>query len=405
MTRKGPIYRPTRRTLLGQLIATGGAVMGASAFPRFSIAKPSPVKIGVILPYSGTYALLGNAITDGMKLRLDQQGGEIAGREIEWHVLDSEMAPPKAPANTRKLIGRERVDFLIGPVHSGVAQAMVKTLGNRQSPLMIIPNAGSNVLTRGICRPNVFRASFSNWQAAFPAGKVMAADGHKTAVTFTWKYAAGLQMMEAGREAFEQSGGTILKDITVPFPDVNFDAAITEIASLKPDAVFAFFSGGGAVKFVKDFQAAGLRDHMGLYGPGFLTEGVADAQGDAAEGLRTTLHYADGLDLPADRAFRAAYKAKTGREANVFAVQGYDTGSLLIRALEAAEGDPSRMDDMIGALETAELVDSPRGSWKMSPAHNPVQDFYLREVRGGQHKVLGIAEKALADPGDGCSLV
>jgi branched-chain amino acid transport system substrate-binding protein len=49
-------------------------------------------------------------------------------------------------------------------------------------------------------------------------------------------------------------------------------------------------------------------------------------------------------------------------------------------------------------------IDSPRGKWKMSPSHNPIQDMYLRQVVKGENKVIGIAGKAVADSGAGCRM-
>jgi branched-chain amino acid transport system substrate-binding protein len=49
-------------------------------------------------------------------------------------------------------------------------------------------------------------------------------------------------------------------------------------------------------------------------------------------------------------------------------------------------------------------IDSPRGTWTMSPQHNPVQDIYLRQVVKGENKVIGVAAKALADTGAGCRM-
>jgi ABC-type branched-subunit amino acid transport system substrate-binding protein len=71
----------------------------------------------------------------------------------------------------------------------------------------------------------------------------------------------------------------VVKDLTLPFPNVEFQALLTEIASQKPDVVFAFFAGGGAVKFVKDYDAAGLKKSIPLMGSGFLTDGTLEAQG------------------------------------------------------------------------------------------------------------------------------
>lgn len=393
--------RPGRRRFLaGAAAATAAALAPAP----FVLARPAPIRIGVLLPYSGTYAMLGTAITDGMKLSLAQAGETLAGRPVEYVIVDSEASPQQAPQNTRKLVVRDRVDVLVGPVHSGVALAMAQIVGARGAPLMIIPNAGADALTRELCAPNVFRSSFSNWQTGYPCGKVMADDGHRSIVTITWRYAAGDEIMGAGAEHFEALGGRVIKHIRVPFPDVSFQAHLSEIASLAPDAVFAFFSGGGAVQFVRDYAAAGLKARIPLYGPGFLTEGVAGAQGEAADGIRSTMHYVDDLDISANRRFRDAYRAAYGREADVFAVQGYDTGTLIARAVTAVDGDTSAVGDMAAALEGIRLEDSPRGAWQMSPAHNPIQTFYLRDVVDGRHRVLGVAAEALADPATGCTL-
>jgi len=168
--------------------------------------------------------------------------------------------------------------------------------------------------------------------------------------------------------------------------------------------VFSFFSGGGAVKFVKEYAAAGLKESIPLYGPGFLTEGVSKAQAEAAEGIKTTLHYSADLDNPANHEFRAEFEKAAGRAANVFGVQGYDAGTLLVMAMEAVGGDTDATGDMVKVMSSAEFPDSPRGYWKMSRAHNPVQNIYLREVRGGNQKLLGIASEALEDPAQGCSM-
>jgi len=395
----------SRRRFITGAAATAGLAAASSFVPtRFAIGAMAKVKVGILLPYSGTYAMLGNSITNAFKMRIEQAGGKLGGRDVEYVALDSEMSVPKAPTNTNKLVKKEKVDFVVGPVHSGIAAAMAKIIGPREGPIMIVPNAGNNAITGGFCAPNIFRTSFSNWQPAYPGGKVMADDGHKTCVTIAWKYAAGAQMMAAGKDNFEKNGGKVIKDMPIPFPKVEFQAALSEIASLKPDCVFAFFSGGGAVKFVKDYAAAGLKDNIPLYGPGFLTEGVSKAQGEAAEGIKTTLHYAADLDNPVNKRFRADYKDAFGGDANVFSVQGYDTGTLLSQAMALVKGDTGATKELISFMETAEIIDSPRGAWRMSKNHNPIQDIYLRQVKGGQNLVLGVAAEALEDPGAGCKM-
>jgi branched-chain amino acid transport system substrate-binding protein len=389
----------SRRKFLQSSAAAG---LAAGVPTRFAIGQTAKVRVGLLLPYSGTYAALGHNITDAMKLGFAAVGNKIGGREVQLIQVDSEADPAKATANTNKLIVGEKVDFLTGPVHSGVAMAMVK-IAREEGTVTVVTNAGANAVTREMCAPNVFRTSFSNWQVCYPMGAEVARRGHKRVVSVTWNYAAGKEMIGAFREGFEKAGGSVINEILVPFPNVEFQPALTSIASQRPDAVYCFFAGAGAVKFVKDYAEAGIKSRIPLYGAGFLTDGTLKAQGAAAEGVFTTLHYADSLDLPANRAFREAFQKATGRVADVYAVQGYDCAQLLIQAMAKVQGDTRATKALLAAMSAVEF-DSPRGRWTFSKARNPVQDIYMRVVKDGDNVVTGVAQRAVDDPAPGCVL-
>ena len=393
--------RLTRRALL---TSAAGATTFAAA-PRLftpAIAQGAPLKVGMMLPYSGTFAKLGTFIDNGFKLYVEQKGGKLGGRTIEFVQVDDESKPEAATDNMNRIVGREKADVVVGTVHSGVAMAMVKVARDTNT-LMIIPNAGANDATGALCSPNVFRTSFSNWQTCYPAGKVLFDAGIKNVMTVTWRYTAGAEMIGAFNESFTKLGGKIMSDLTVPFPEVEFQALLAQIASEKPDAVFSFFAGGGAVKFVKDYAAAGLNKTIPLYGAGFLTDGTIAAQGEAANGIKTTLHYADNLDNPANVAFLKAFKDKTSNVGDIYAVQGYDAAALLDIGLSAVKGDDKARDAMVKAMETAK-IDSPRGPLSFNKAHNPIQNIYLREVRNGRNEMVSIAQSAVDDPARGCKI-
>jgi branched-chain amino acid transport system substrate-binding protein len=272
--------------------------------------------------------------------------------------------------------------------------------------ILIVPNAGAQAVTGPMCAPNIFRSSFSNWQPGFAAGEVVGKRGHKRVVTITWKYAAGDESVAGFKEGFAKATngqGQVLKELSLPFPNVEFQALLTEIASLKPDAVYTFFAGGGAVKFVKDYAAAGLKKNIPLFGAGFLTDGTLEAQGADADGLMTTLHYADGLDVPRDKAFRLAYAKTFKLQPDVYAVQGYDAAQILAIGLTATKGDVKDKAAFAAAVRKA-TIDSPRGKFTIGKNHDPVQDFYLRQVVGKENKPMGVAVKGLADPGRGCNM-
>ena len=384
------------------LVAAAAFALLAAA-PMAQAQAQAKLKVGLMLPATGTFAALGTAIENGFKLYVKEQGGKLGGREVEYVNVDDESDPSKATDNINKLIKRDNVDVVVGTVHSGVAMAMAK-VAKDTGTLLIVPNAGANAVTGPMCGKNIYRSSFTNSQPGYAMGEALAKKKDvKRVVTITWKYAAGDESVGGFKEAYEKGGGKVVETLSLPFPNVEFQALLTQIASIKPDAVYTFFAGGGAVKFVKDYDAAGLKKTIPLYGAGFLTDGTLEAQGASAEGLQTALHYADSLGTPRDNAFRLAYAKTFTLQPDVYAVQGYDAAQILGVGLAAAKGDVKNQNAFAAAVQKA-TINSPRGPFKMSPSHNPIQDFYLRQVQGKENKVIGIASKGLVDPGRGCRM-
>jgi len=386
-----------RRKFLQDGAAMGGLAAISGLVPSVAFGQAaSKIKVGLMLPFTGTFGQIGLGISNAFKLAIQENGGKIAGREVEYATVDDESDPAKGADNANRLVSRDKVDVLVGTVHSGV-QMGIQKIARESGVLTIIPNAGVAAATTTLCAPNVFRTSFANGQTTYPMGPVVAKKGHKSVVTLSWRYAAGEEMIAGFKDSYTNAGGKILRELWLPFPNVEFQALLTEIASLKPDAVFVFFAGGGAAKFLRDYQAAGLKDKIPLYGSGFLTDGVLDAVGNAAEGIETTLHYGDGIETPKNKAFRLAFAKNYKMQPDVYSMQGYDAGLLLIAGLNAVKGDITKKKEIISAMEKAQ-IDSPRGKWHMSAGHNPVQDFYLRKVVGQENKVIGVAMKALDYP-------
>ena len=388
------------KTLSLNMWARSAAALALAAAGVSAQAQSTPVKVGLMLPSSGTFAELGKGVSNGFKLYVIEQGGKLGGRPVEYLAVDDESDPSKANENANKLVKRDKVDLLVGTIHSGVASTMAK-VARETNTLLIVPNAGAAEITGSMCAPNVFRSSFSNWQPGYASG-LLAAKKHKTAVTISWKYAAGDESVRGFREGFEKGGGKVVKDLSLPFPGVEFQPLLTELATIKPEAAYAFVAGAAQVKFVKDYAAAGLKISIPLYGA-FLTEGTLAAQGDAASGMQTALHYADGLKNPKNDAFIASYTKAFGAKPDVFAVQGYDAAQLYDAGMRAVKGDTKKKAEMIKAMENAKL-DSPRGPLSFSKSHNPVQDYYVRVARGNQNVMTDVIVKGLVDPSPDCKL-
>jgi branched-chain amino acid transport system substrate-binding protein len=168
--------------------------------------------------------------------------------------------------------------------------------------------------------------------------------------------------------------------------------------------VFAFFAGGGAVKFVKDYDAAGLKQDVPLMGSGFLTDGTLEAQGASGAGpadhaaLRRRHRHAAQQRLP--QQVRHHLQAAARRLCGAGLRRGADAG----RRPERGEGRLQQARRRMLAAMRKATIDSPRGKYTLSRRHNPVQDFYIREVKGRENVMTGIAVKVLADPARGCKM-
>src|SRR2546423_10314059 len=213
-------------------LRAAGVLCAAAAlvFAQPALAQQK-IKVGLMLPYTGTYAALGTAITNGFKLAISEAGGKFGGREIEYATVDDESEPAKAPDNVNKLIKRDNVDVIVGTVHSGVALAMAKAARDNNA-LLIIPNAGADAITGPMCAPNIFRTSFSNSQPGLAMGKVAADKGLKTAVTLTWKYAAGEESTGGVQEMFRKGRGQGVKEKTLTFSHLVLPPFLEQNAAL-----------------------------------------------------------------------------------------------------------------------------------------------------------------------------
>ena len=368
-----------------------------------SAAFAEDIKVGMILPYSGVYAALGQDIDDGFTLGLDTFGKDVATFDIVRE--DDETKPPVGLAKTKKLILQDEVDVLTGVVSSGVLGAIRDVVDGAGVPL-IVSNAGNDEATGETCSPYITRVSFSNHQVNTPMGQYLVDQGVKKVFTIAPDYAAGRQMIDAFTEAFTAAGGEVVGQEWPAFQKTqDFGPYLANAKASGADAVYVFFAGGEAISFVKQYDSFGLKAEMPLYGSGFLTSSLyVNAEGPAAEGVITALHYVPTLDNPENAAFVAAFKEKTGRIPSEYAVHGYDAARALVEAVKSGATD---RDTLAAALPKVAFT-GPRGDLRIDPAtNNIVQPMHVYETVAGAEgltqKVLATLP-AVADPVNGCQM-
>ncbi len=333
------------------------------------------LKVGVMTTLSGPGAVLGQQLRNGFQLGVDQLGGKLGGRDVEIIVQDDELKPDVAVGKTKALVDRDKVDFIVGPIFSNIAGAIVKPATDAGA-FLISPNAGPSNLAGKQCNPSFFVTSYQNDQNHEVLGKYAQDSGIKRAFIMAPNYQAGKDSLAGFKRYFK---GEIVDEVYVPLNQLDYSAELSRIASDKPEAIFVFLPGGMGVNFVKQFRQAGLADSIKFLSAFTVDESTLPAQQDAAVGFFSGSNWAPNLDTPQNKAFVAAYEKAFNAVPGSYAFHAYDAALLIDSALKATKGDTSDKDAVRAALKKADFQ-SLRGPFKFNTNNYPIQDFFLVQV-------------------------
>src|SRR5258708_11519549 len=167
-----------------------------------------PLKIGVLMPTSGVFAVLGQRQLNGMRFAIEEAGGEVARGKIEMLHEDSEGKPDVGLANARKLVLSDRVDVMAGIINSPVALAVAPYLSSQRIPL-VISNASTDVLSGEKCDRYVFRVSYSSSQITEPIGLWMAKHAPKNLYILASDYVAPHEYVAPRKKGYPAGAGTV----------------------------------------------------------------------------------------------------------------------------------------------------------------------------------------------------
>jgi branched-chain amino acid transport system substrate-binding protein len=334
-------------------------------------ALGEPLKVGVLLPRSASYPALGPNLLAGMRLYADQ----AASRPL--HLVAEQIGAGQGDAHrgALKLLDQDRVDLLAGVMNPSVAASLRGTLAERRA-FLVVADVGANVPRESEDSPFVAYSSLGYWRASQAMGRWAAQNMGRRAVIATSFYDGGYDTVYAFRLGFEAAGGQIL-DTYVSHRPVDADDHLTsmmaQIASVRPDLVYAVYSGRESGDFLRAYVASSLAGRVPLAGTSFTSD-------DQALDMPTAMPWVRSLDSAENRAFVAGYEAAVGHAPDMPALLGYDTAHLIDAAVEAAgdHRDTQRLQQALGEVAFA----SPRGAVAMDPyTRSLVAPIYLGTAR------------------------
>ncbi|WP_135506075.1 ABC transporter substrate-binding protein [Roseovarius aestuariivivens] len=358
-----------------------GACMAALA--GAATAETGKVKVGMITTLSGGGAGLGIDVRDGFLLAAKMAGND----SLEIVVEDDQRKPDIAVQLADKMIQSEKVDVLTGIIFSNLAMAVIPA-ATAQGKFYLSPNAGPSALAGKGCHPNYFNVAWQNDNLHEAAGGYANSAGFKNSFILAPNYPAGQDALTGYKRIYE---GDLAGEVFTQLGQTDYAAEIAQIRASGADSVFFFLPGGMGISFLKQYADSGI--DLPVVGPAFsFDQGILQAVGEAAMGVKNTSQWNKDLDNEANRLFVETFQAEYGRLPSLYASQGYDTANLLLSAM--AKADISDADAFRAALKEADFA-STRGDFAFAANNHPIQDIYVREViKEGDvytNKIIGTA--------------
>ncbi len=350
-------------------------------------AKSNEIKIGASFELTGNVANYGKAILSGAKMAFDEANakGGVLGKKIVVVESDNKSEPSESGNSVTKLVTQDKVVAIIGPATSGcVAAGAPITEGNKIPH--IAPSAtapGITVDNNGKVRPFMFRACFidpfqGQVMATF-ASNSLKVKNVAILLDSSSDYSKGLA--QVFQETLEKAGGTIVAKEAFLSKDLDFKASLTKIKATNPEAVYVPGYYEEVSKIIKQAREIGLDVPM-MGCDGWESPKLAEIAGkDALKNCYYVSAFSAQDTDPSVQAFIKAYKEKYQKDPDIFAMQGYNGGLVLVDAIKRA----GSTDGTAVAKAMAETKDLPVASGKLTydANHNPIMSALIISLDGG----------------------
>jgi len=315
------------------------AALVAAGFAGTSHAAES-VKVGVILPLSGGSSIAGSEVIQGVKLAVEEvnkQGGVLKGRPIELVIEDDESSPTKGTTAARKLIESDGVAAIIGTYNSAVAATAMKVATEHKVPMS---SGGSTSVTvtnqNEPGNPWFFRAfPGSDEQGTQSALDVVDVLGKKRLAIFHDNSSYGKSLADTFEKVTTEAGATIVAKESYNAGEQDFYSILSKLRALNAEAVYIGGLVGDGANIVRQGAEMGLKARFVGSGS-MMTDKFIELAGPASEGFAVSSMFEPGTPNEHGRAFAERYMKRWGVAANVHAALGYDSMSLVAKAIDRA---------------------------------------------------------------------
>jgi len=362
----------TRRKFMAGTAA--GAALAAFKFP--AIAQAAPFKLGLLTVKTGPLAQGGIQMEQGVVTYLKEKNYTFSGRKVDFISADTGGNPAGAKTKAQELIERDKVDVIVGPLAAFELLAITDYIAQQKTPLLSL--AAAEDMTQRRPNPYFLRASATSAQAMHPMADYAAKEmKFKRIITISEDFAFGYEQMGGFQQTFEEAGGKILKKLWPPIVTPDYTPYLAQIADC--DAVCQGFAGSNPLRFMKQYAAAGLKFPV-VTGETGGDDALMRAFGDEALGMISCCPYTLDLETESNKRFVAAIQKDYNVDPGFYAAGLYVNAMVVDAGLQKAGGKSDNKEELIKALRSVSLTDTPRGPVRFDQFGNVIGDFYIRNV-------------------------
>lgn len=327
----------SKKQVFKTLAVAAGIALAAHA------AQAADRKIVILQALTGGAAFVGVPASDGMKFAAEELNakGFLGADKIVVEVADSASARPQAMAAVTRYAADPSVLFILGPT---TAPESIPSAGVANDAKI-----GMKAMTNAVALLNAGPWGFISAQPpviTMPQLGDYAMDVAKVKSCATVRFTDNEAYVDLERifvEHTEKRGMKIVDRSGIKQADSDFSTVATRIVAAKPDCVMLFTLGPSAANLAIQLKQAGLPANVKLIGQtGLSSPQLIQIGGAAVEGLVFNSDWTPGGNSPAGQAFAAAYKAKTGKDADNWAALGYSYMTVVAHAIKAAGPNPTR---------------------------------------------------------------
>jgi len=358
------------------------------------------VKIGVVLPLTGSQAAFGEAIKNGYLIALDEINakGGVLGKKLELDVYDDQSKPDQAVQGVSKLVDQDRMPLILGSYSSESTMAMIPAMTQRQVPLIIPIAVADNLLESK--SPWIFRVGASTSDYARATVAFLKDNGAPKTMAIVYENTNfGQSSMKAMTAAAQAAGIDLVAVESYEAKSPDYRAVLQRIKRANPEVVYFCSYLLDATTLMRQSQEVDLNPtYFTSAGTGFAIAEFPTSKGAGknAEYTFTVMQWLPEARWPGSKEFDAEYFRRYNAHPTHHPMSGYAALQVAARAINNAKSLSSA--SIRDAIRNINLTMTPFGPIKFDSTGQNQHPLMITQVQGGQFRIVYPLDAAGSKP-------